>query len=289
MRYQFITDHRDQFSVKRMCQALKVSRSGYYAWRQRPPSAREMANQKLVRQIKTIHHESNESYGSPRVYQELRALDVACSENRVARLMQQHDIRAKRSRRFRVTTQRNKKHLYAPNLLRHRPPPSRPDQIWLADITYIATGEGWLYLASVMDRFSRRIVGWAMDKTLASSLPKDALRMALQHREPPAGLVHHSDRGSQYTADTYQALLTSSRIQASMSGTGNSFDNAHKESFFGTLKTELIHHRRYSTRAQARSDIFAYIEGFYNTRRRHSSLGYLSPNEFEAVWLARIR
>lgn len=288
MRFQFITDHRDRFSVKRMCQVLQVSRSGYYAWRRRPPSARKMANEELVRQIKVIHQEIDESYGSPRVYRELRSLDISCSENRVARLMRQHDIRAKQSRRFRVTTQRNKKHLYAPNLLRHEPSPSRPDQIWLADITYIATGEGWLYLASVMDRFSRRIVGWAMDKTLAVSLPIDALQMALHRRQPAAGLIHHSDRGSQYTADSYQALLDSCQIQASMSGTGNSFDNAHKESFFGTLKTELVHHRRYRTRAQARNDIFAYIEGFYNTRRRHSSLAYLSPKAFEDDWLARI-
>lgn len=289
MRFQFITNHRDMYSVKRMCHVLGVSRSGYYAWRQRPPSARKMANQELVRQIKTIHQESDESYGSPRVYRELRSLDIACSENRVARLMRQHDIRTKQSRRFRVTTRRNRKHLYAPNLLRNEPSPTRPDQVWVADITYIATGEGWLYLASIMDRFSRRIVGWAMDKTLAASLPKDAMRMALQHRQPPAGLIHHSDRGSQYTANAYQDLLISCRIKASMSGTSNSFDNAHKESFFGTLKTERVHHRRYNTRAQARNDIFAYIEGFYNTRRRHSSLGFLSPKQFEDVWHAQIK
>lgn len=289
MRFQFITDHRDKYSVKRMCQLLGVSRSGYYAWRQRPPSARKMANEELVRKIKAVHQESNETYGSPRVYHELRSLDVACSENRVAHLMRQHSICAKQSRRFRKTTQRDKKHLFAPNLLRSELSPARPNQLWVADITYIATGEGWLYLASLMDRFSRRIIGWAMDKSMTATLPKQALLMALQRRQPPAGLIHHSDRGSQYTDGSYQTVLASCQIRASMSGTGNCFDNAHKESFFGTLKTELVHHRRYSTRDMARNDIFAYIEGFYNTRRLHSSLGYLSPRDFEDAWLARIK
>lgn len=288
MRFQFIQDHASCYAVERMCAVLGVSRSGYYAWRRRGPSARKMANQELLQVIRRIHQESRQTYGSPRIYQELRAAGIACSENRVARLMQEAGLYAKQRRRFRRTTQRNKAHRVAPNLLRRGWQPQSPDQVWVADITYIATDEGWLYLASIMDRFSRRIVGWALQERLTATLTRQALRMALAQRQPAPGLIHHSDRGSQYTEQSYRRLLQRHGALLSMSSTGNCFDNAHKESFFATLKTELVHRRHYHTRAEARTDIFYYIEGFYNSRRRHSALHYLSPQVFEAVYSPQI-
>lgn len=271
------------FPVYLMCRVLAVSRSGYYIWRSRPVSQREMANLELVEKIKAVHSDNYETYGSPRVYQELKDQDIACSENRVARLMQRHGIRAKQVKRKKVTTKANKAHPVAPNLLNRNFTAERPDEIWLADISYIPTAEGWLYLAVIMDLFTRRIVGWSMAARMTSPLVEAALEMALQQRQPPPGLLHHSDRGSQYTGNAYQTRLKSNLFQVSMSGAGNCYDNAPIESLFGTLKTELVHHRAYRTREEAKSDIFFYIEGFYNRRRRHSALGYLSPVDFELV------
>ena len=281
MRYQFIEDHRETYPVTRMCRTLNVSSSGYYAWRQRPVSAREMANQKLMEKIKAAYRDSMGTYGSPRVYHELKAQGVACSENRIARLMRLRKLRAKQTRCYKSTTKRNRRHPVAPNLLKRDFTAEHPNQKWLADITYIPTREGWLYLSAILDLYARRIVGWAMSARMTSDLTIRALKMALQRRHPRPGLVHHSDQGSQYTDGTYRALLKSYGIQASMNGVGTWYDNAPMESFFGTLKSELVHHQVYLTRGDAKPDLFFYIEAFYNRRRRHSTLGYLSPEAFE--------
>jgi putative transposase len=284
MRFQFIKDHRDEFPVIRMCKVLDVSPSGYYAWRGRPPSKREMANRALTEKIKEVFRGSDETYGSPRIYRVLRALGLMCSQNRVARLMRVEGLRAKQTRRFRATTKRNKSHRAAPNRLNRDFSAERPDQKWLADITYIPTGEGWLYLAVILDLFSRRIVGWAISNRMTSELTLTALHMAIQRRRPGPGLIHHSDQGSQYTDGGYQAVLRAHHSLPSMNGVGRCYDNAPVESFFGTLKSELVHHRLYHTRDEASSDVFYYVEGFYNRRRLHSSLGYLIPEAYEQLY-----
>ena len=284
MRFQFIADQCDEYPIRQLCKALSVSSSGYYAWRSRPPSKREMANQELIKWIETVYNNNVGVYGSPRIYRELLAQGVACSENRVARLMRLRGLQAKQYRLFKRTTRRNKAHPVAPNLVNQDFTADRPDQKWLADITYIATLEGWLYLAAILDLYSRRIVGWAMSDRLTSDLTKASLRMAFWQRKPDAALIHHSDQGSQYTDGTYRDLLANHGIQVSMNGIGSWYDNAPMESFFGTLKSELIHHCLYETRDEARSDVFYYIESFYNQRRRHSSLDYLSPDVYEKLY-----
>jgi transposase InsO family protein len=264
-----------------MCQVLQVSASGYYAWRGRPKSAREMANETLGQKVEEVFYGSFETYGSPRVYQELKAQGIACSENRVARLMRLRGLKAKQARRYRSTTKRNRRDAVAPNLLQRDFTADRPDQKWLTDITYIPTGEGWLYLAVVLDLYGRRVVGWAMSQTMSTRLTLTALALALQQRRPEKSLIHHSDQGSQYTAQDYQAALSARGIQASMNGVGSWYDNAPTESFFGTVKSELVNHCQYQTRDEARTQVFYYIEAFYNRRRLHSSLGYLSPEAYE--------
>jgi putative transposase len=286
MKFQFIDDHQDEFPVTRMCKVLKVSRSGYYAWRTRPVSARKMANQKLYELIKAVYDAYDGVYGSPRIYQELKDR-VPCSENRIARLMRLHKLRAKQNKRFRSTTKRNRKHRAAPNILKRDFGAQRPNQKWLTDITYIPTQEGWLYLAAVLDLYARRIVGWSMSDRMTSTLTINALEMAIRQRRPQLSLLHHSDQGSQYTDGQYQALLKRHGIQVSMNGAGTWYDNAPMESFFGTLKSERVYHYLYRTRNEARSDLFLYIEGFYNRRRRHSSLGYLSPEAYELQYYQR--
>jgi transposase InsO family protein len=267
-----------------MCRVLQVARSGYYAWRDRPISTREMANQALLARIKEIHHQSRQTYGSPRVHRALQEKGLVCGHNRVARLMRQAGVRAKQAQPFRmVTTDSNHSYPIAPNRLNQDFTAKHPNQKWLADITYVPTAEGWLYLAVVLDLYSRRIIGWAMRDSLHRQLVIEALQMALETRRPPAGLLHHSDRGSQYASDDYQALLQQYQIQPSMSRVGNCFDNAPMESFFGTLKTELIFHRQYATRTEARADIFEFIEVFYNRFRLHSALAYYSPVAFERL------
>ena len=287
MRFQFIEDHWDEFPVTCMCKVLNVSPSGFYAWCSRPVSAREMANRELVKRIEAVYYDSYETYGSPRVYHELKSQDVACSENRVARLMRLRGLRAKQVRRYKTTTKRNKKHPVVPNLLKRDFRAERPDHKWLTDITYIPTREGWLYLAVILDLYNRGIVGWAMSERMTSDLTISALKMAIRERRPRDGLIHHSDQGSQYTDGTYQALLRDHGIQASMNGVGTWYDNAPMESFFGTLKSELVHHRVYQTRDEARPDLFFYMEAFYNRRRRHSSLDYLSPEAYEQLYQER--
>ena len=282
MRYEFIRAHRNDYSISRMCTVLGVSPSGYYAWCARPISCRAQANAALLTEIRAVHTASRQTYGSPRIHAELRARGFSTSKNRVARLMRAARIRARRkTKRKVVTTDSQHRFPVAPNHLNRDFTASRPNEKWLTDITYIATAEGWLYLAVVMDLFSRRIVGWAMEASLESSLVEKAFQMAVQNRRAIQGLLHHSDRGSQYAGAPYQTLLAAQHIQVSMSRTGNCYDNAPMESFFSTLKNEHVHFQDYQNRQEAKTDIFAYIEGFYNRTRRHSSLGYLSPEEFE--------
>ncbi|MGD8356382.1 MAG: IS3 family transposase, partial [Methyloceanibacter sp.] len=276
MRFQFIEKHRDELPVKLMCKVLEVSTSGYYAWRGRPPSKREMANRALTAKIQEEFKKSGETYGSPRIYQVMRKLGLMCSQNRVARLMSAADLKAKQTRRYRSTTKRNKADRAAPNILQRDFSAEAPNKKWVADITYIATQEGWLYLATILDLFSRRVVGWAMSPRMTSDLTLSALDMATRRCRPGRGLIHHSDQGSQYTDSKYQAVLAAHGIVASMNGVGTWYDNAPMESFFATLKSELVHHRAYRSRAEASPDVFYYIEAWYNRRRLHSALGYES-------------
>lgn len=286
MRFQFIADHRKEFDVDTMCQVLQLSRSGYYAWRRRPaspPGPRRQRQQELSRQIQQVHQASRQIYGSPRIHRELKARQVRCCENTVAKYMQQLGLRSRVRRRFIVhTTDSNHPCPIADNLLERRFDQPRPDRAWCADLSYIPTAEGWLYLAVVMDLCSRRIIGWATADHLGAALCLEALQQALDQRQPSAGLLHHSDRGVQYACEDYQHLLQSHGVICSMSGRGNCYDNAAMESFFGSLKREWVYHQQYQTRDQARQSLFEYIEVFYNRKRRHSTLGYVSPVEFEA-------
>lgn len=282
MKFAFIASQQGQYSVGLMCRVLGVSSSGYYAWRKREPSRREQENKVLMEQIRNIFTCSRETYGSPRIQAELNARGLTCSRGRLARLMRQNGLKSRCRRRYRVTTKADQRHPVAPNVLDRDFTAQQPNQKWLADITYIDTRQGWLYLAAVLDVFSRRIVGWSMHKRMTKSLVIDALQMALGQRETTDDLLHHSDRGSQYTSAAYQDLLQSCDITVSMSGTGNCYDNAMMESFFATLKAEWVTHR-YATRDLARRDIFEFIELWYNRQRRHSALGYLSPLAFERL------
>lgn len=281
MKYEFMAAHRGDFTVQRMCRALGVRRSGYYAWLARPVSQREKANQALVAQICKEHQASRETYGSPRIHAALRRSGTVCGRNRVARLMHQHGLAAKRRRKWHpVTTRRDPHAILAPNLLNRDFSSPAANQKWASDITYIDTAEGWLYLAAILDLFSRGIVGWSMGDHLQATLVQEAWDMAVQRRKPRPGLLHHSDPGSQYTSQTYQQSLAMQHCQVSMSNVGNCFDNAAMESFFATLKAECVT-KRFATRAQARAAIFEYIEGWYNPKRLHSTLAYQSPLEFE--------
>ncbi|MDP4189901.1 MAG: IS3 family transposase, partial [Bacteroidota bacterium] len=281
VRYAFIERHAKDYPIKLMSLVLKVSRSGYYAWQGRPESKRRKENMRLTCKIKAIHKKSRENYGSPRIHKRLKAEGEACSKGRVERLMAANGIKAKQARRYKATTDSMHKQAVSENILAREFTVEAPNKVWVSDITYIPTGEGWLYLAGVLDLCTKRAVGWSMKDRLDRRLVIEALRMAYQRRSPGEGLIHHSDRGSQYASSDYQKLLREYGMQASMSRKGNCWDNAPMESFFGTLKKELIHHRKYRTREEARRDIFEYIEVFYNRERLHSSLGYLSPADYE--------
>jgi len=281
MRYQFVRDHMGQFPVQRMCLVLGVSASAYYAWRGRPESRRVREDRRLLVEIKAIHLAKREVYGSPRIHAELKARGLRLGEKRVSRLMRAGGIQAKQKRKFKATTDSRHSHPVAPNLLERDFEASTPNQKWVADITYIPTREGWLYLAAILDLYSRYVVGWSMAGRMNRRLVLDALDMAVGRRRPGPGLLHHSDRGSQYACSDYQEALTAHGMLCSMSRKGNCWDNAPMESFFHTLKTEMIHHRDYQTRREAKADIFEYIEVFYNRGRRHSILGYLTPAEYE--------
>jgi len=282
MRFRFIEDRRADYPVRIMCGVLGVSPAGYYAWRSRPESRRSTVNRELVDDIQLVHRNNHGRYGSPRIHAELQAQGRGVSRGRIERLMRHHGIRAimARPRRVRTTDSRHDLPI-APNLLKREFVAAAPNRIWLADITYIETDQGWLYLAAVMDLYSRRIVGWAMEDHLRADLPAAALRMAISAQRPAAGLIHHSDRGVQYASADYRKLMQSAGFRASMSRKADCYDNAPMESFFHTLKTELVHHRQYATPQEATRDIFAYIEGFYNRTRRHSAIGYISPMEME--------
>lgn len=281
MTYRFIDEHRQVYSVRCLCRGLKISASGYYAWRRRLPCKRSLANQALLVQIRAIHAEMRQTYGSPRIHAELRARGLRCNLKRVARLMRLNQVRARHKRKYHVTTKVDPRLPVAPNLLAQDFQASTPNKKWVTDVTLVPTAEGWLYLAAVLDLYSRRIIGWAMSATQNTELVVQALQMAIGRRQPGRGTIHHSDRGKQYGSSRYRDVLDAKHFAVSMSGTGNCYDNAPMESFFGTLKAELIHWRRYRTREEARQDIVCYIEGFYNATRRHSALGYRSPLEFE--------
>jgi putative transposase len=280
--FRFIDAHKGRWPVRVLCSALEVSPSGYYAWLRRPPSSRQQRHEALAGQIKEIHAEAKGRYGSPRVHAALKGRGRQCSVNTVARIMREEGIRACSARRFRCKTTDSGHALpVAENVLDRQFDPAGPNQAWVADITYIPTGEGWLYLAVVEDLFSRMIVGWSMAEHMESRLVVDALDMAVKRRLPAEGLLAHSDRGSQYASGHYQRLLSRHGIRCSMSEVAQCWDNAPAESFFATLKKELVHQERYATRDQARASIFEYVEVFYNSKRLHSSLGYVTPAEYE--------
>ena len=283
MKFRFIQRHAEQYRVKMMCSVLGVSRSGYYAWCKRRPSARERANRGLRALIRLLHRKSRRTYGYRRIHAGLVAQGITCGKNRVARLMQEDGLQARRRRLYKRTTQSRHNRPVAPNRLAQSFVASGPNKKWVTDITYVRTAEGWLYLSVVLDLYSRLVIGWAMEPYLNDTLTRKALKMALAHRQPLPGLLHHSDRGSQYASRSYQHLLSTHEALTSMSRTGNVYDNAPMESFFATLKKDLIHHRSYSTRRRAKADIFEYIEVFYNRQRLHSALGYLSPTAFESL------
>ena len=274
--------HTGRVPMRLMCRTLAVSPSGYYAWVARPESRRTAENRRLVAEIRVIHAESRRTYGSPRVHATLQAQGRRIGAHRVARLMRTRAIRAKTVTKWRATTDSAHPYPVVPNTLNRQFAVAAPNRVWAGDITYIWTAEGWRYLAVVLDLYSRRVIAWGMGSRLTQELATGALTMAIEHRRPAHGVVHHTDRGSQYAATRYRELLADHGLTASMSRRGNCWDNAVVESFFHTLKTEHVHHQRYRTREDARQDMFEWIEVFYNRVRRHSTLGYRSPAEFEA-------
>jgi transposase InsO family protein len=283
MKYQLMEEHREIYETKNMCLVLKVSRSGYYAWRTRRPSLRQRDNEELLGRIREVHTQSRRLYGSPRITAALKEQGHRCGKNRVARIMKDSSIRAEvKRRRFRRTTDSRHQYALAANLLIG---PSQTEGVWVSDITFVPTSEGWLYVAVVMNLKSRKIIGLSMSDTLSQELASVALRDAVGRQSPPEGLIHHSDRGRQYASYAYQELLRKYRITPSMGRSGNCYDNAYAESFFGTLKTELIHGERYRSKQEARLSIFEYVEVFYNRQRSHSALGYRSPEQYEKLWI----
>jgi len=286
LRARFIVEDKSQLPVRRKCHLAEMPKSTFYASQDRPESKRERRNRYLLMFIKDVYVESRRTYGSRRIYAELKQRRIRCSVNRIARLMKQHDIVAVQHRKYRPTTDSGHDFPVAPNRLgRHFQAPQR-DQVWVADITYIPTDEGWLYLATELDLFSHRIVGWSLSSRLSRQLVLDALKQAVGLRRPGSGLIHHSDRGVQYACGDFQQLLARHGMIPSMSRKGDPYDNAVAESFFRTLKVELVYRRRFRTRLEAKAAIVEYIELFYNRRRRHSSLDYLSPAEYEELALA---
>jgi len=282
VKYAFIRQNSSAFPARSMCQVLGVSSAGYYAWIDREPSAADKRREELADEIRTAHADVKRRYGSPRMHAELNARGHACSVNTVAKIMKGLGIQAISHRKFRVcTTDSNHEFPVAANVVDQDFTASKPNEVWLSDITCVPTQEGWLYLAAVEDMYSRRVVGWSMDVTMESRLVVDALAMAVKQRFPDDGLVAHSDRGSQYASEHYQRVLAKQGITCSMSRKGNCYDNAPMESFFATLKKELVHHETYATIAEAKASVFEVIEVFYNRVRRHSSLGYVAPAEFE--------
>ncbi len=288
MIYAFIETEKANHRISRMCRVLKVSKSGFYGWRDRPPSDRARADAMLLEKIARIHRDSRETYGAPRIHFELRVLGVRCARKRVARLMREAGLFGCGGRRRKARTtlrSRSERTPPAPDLVERNFTPEAPDRLWVADITYVRTWEGWLYLAFVLDTYSRKVVGWSMSNNLRTELVVDALNMAIYTRRPQPGLIHHSDRGSQYTSVEFGSRLRKEGLLPSMGSVADVYDNSMAESFVSTLKRELIQRHSWPNRQTARTAIFEYIEGFYNTRRRHSALGHLSPSDYEEVRL----
>lgn len=288
MRYVFIKEHRYLWAVTLMCKVLEVAVSGFYDWLNRPVSKRVQENEKLTEHIVMFHCGSRCTYGSPRIHKDMGKAGYAVSENRVARLMKQKGLQGKAKRKFKTTTTSKHQRPRTENLVKQNFKVSDPDTLWVSDISYIATLEGWLYLAIILDVFSRKVIGWAFSDRLTDDLVLVALSRAKQQRSTHTKLIHHSDQGSQYASHDFQASLKQDDIVQSMSGRGNCYDNAVAESFFATLKTEEAHGTPYLTRQQAKTSIFSYIETFYNPKRRHSSLNYLSPIDFERLYLPKV-
>lgn len=286
--FGFIDAEKAYLPVSLLCRVLGVSRSGYYAWKGRLPSKRSRENAALAEKIREVHERSRETYGYPRVHAELLALGIRCGRGRVARLMRQSGLRGCLRGKRKRTTRGDPNGVPAPDLVRREFAVAAPDRLWLADITYLKTNEGFLYLAFVLDAHSRRVVGWSMASHLRTELVVDALEMAVWKRKPSAGLVHHTDRGSQYTALSFGKRLEEVGIVPSMGRTGSALDNAMAESFVSTLKAELVDRHRFPTREAARTAVFEYVEGFYNRRRRHSSLAYESPADYEAATIEEV-
>lgn len=281
MKYAFVTAYRHQFSVCSLCKHLNVSRSGYYHWLSRPISRRQQDDKVLKTQILDLHHRFHEAYGTLKIWQHLRKQQVNCGRDRVARLRRSLSIETKRRRRFKVTTYSKYTHWIAPNHLNRQFKVDKPDCVWVGDVTFIPTREGWLYLAVMIDLCSRKVVGWSMSDRNNVNLVHAALEMAITERSPKPGLLHHTDRGILYSSHRYRALQEQYGVIPSMSRKGDCYDNAVAESFFASLKNELVYFRNYRTRKEARSDIFRYIEIFYNRQRLHQTLGYQSPLQFE--------
>ena len=281
MRYVAIEKHAGKYPVRALCAVMDVSPSGYYVWRRRSDSRRSGEDRRLVTAMRDIHRKVDPSYGSPRMHEELLSGGFACGRHRVARLMRRHGIIARTTVRFRSLTKAGKREPAAPNLLDRQFSVAKPNQVWASDITYIPTAQGHLYLAVVLDLYSRQVVGWSMTVRLGAELVTGALRQALKRRSVQPGLLHHSDRDGLYSCAAYKHLLSENAMISSMSRKGNCYDNACVESFFGSLKTELVAFERFRTREEAREKLFAWIEIFYNRKRRHSTLGYVSPVEFE--------
>lgn len=292
MKYACITRHRDEYDIRLMCRVLLVSPSGYYGARDRTPSARARRDEELLVHVRAIHQKSRRAYGAPRICHALGERDLRCGQKRVARIMRTDGLRAVGRRKFRVTTDSKHAHPIAPNTLARQFAPAEiaaPNRVWASDITYLWTRNGWLYLAVVLDLASRRVIGWALGATLDRALPLTALHMALALRQGVAGALHHSDRGSQYASADYRAVLAAHAIACSMSRRGNCWDNAVVESFFATLKKELVYETDWTTREEAQVALVEYIEEWYNPERKHTSLGFRSPIEYENEMLMRAK
>jgi len=281
MRYQFIDTHKKAWPIRLMCQILNVSSSGYYDWRSRPESAQALSNSKLDSEIREIYDEHKQRYGAPRVTDELKDRDFQCSENRVARRMAKLGLKGIQAMKFKRTTDSRHTKLVVPDLIEQDFTAITTNQKWVSDLTYVWTDEGWLYLAVIMDLYSRAIIGWSMGKRMTQQLMCDALTTALFRRKFPKGVIIHSDRGSQYCSNAYQRLIKTTGLMCSMGRRATCYDNAAMESFFHTLKVELVHRERYLTRQSARGAIFEYIETYYNRKRKHSAIGYDIPMLFE--------
>lgn len=289
MIYGFIKKHRHEFRVSKMCQVLGVSKSGYYEWKTRPLSDQEKRHQKLTIQVKRIFIRKKRRYGSPKITKELLQKGWKVSERKVTRIMQENGLRSKTVKKHKATTNSNHTYPVYPNLLNQQFYASKPGAVWVSDITYVWTQEGWLYLATVMDLYARRIIGWHMSHRMTKDLTIQALQRAMNHLPPKPGLIHHSDRGSQYAATAYQAMLRSHGIRTSMSRKGNCYDNACIESFHSIIKKELIFHEKYRTREEAKKSIFDYIMTFYNYERIHSAIYYFTPLQYEKRYFQQMR